>query len=656
MYEVSSAAYYRRMPRPQLAATVAAVVCAVTVFAVAVGLRVAGTDALRDDRGHVAPMSADAWYYLDRTVASYRALHAEPPTPEQSVFPSWEPGLSCPTGTAPPWPHGLNLAGALLATAALGADAGPEAVRELVSWLPPLLGGLTCAVLVLLGARIFGLLAGSLAGLVLAVLPLPIWNTAWSTLDHHVFAGLVPLVVIWGMREGALHNRTASWIAAGVAMGLAHWCWTEAWFWQAALVGVGLLTSLFGLPLGDRGKGLRGIATVAVIAAVVALPGILTAPYFLADRVAPHAPGRFTLWANGAIAAAALAALVRRRAPSPAVLLTALGGAGLVALVSLIDPGMRDAYAATAGFAGRAGMVSLIDESKPLLARDFPQPLLLLSAAIVFAPALPLSWRSATRADQWWLGVWFAVSLVLALLQSRFALVFAVPFSLGIATTLVGGDWEQLYGRSRVLRVAVAVGLSTVLVSAATRSYHDPQRSLRHAFMAQIGEKIGPPPAATADTAATADSADSAENGGRRCMLAPWNLGHELLLIAKQPVVAHNFTEHEDRKAIADVDRFLFGPVAGAAAILDQRKVRLVWIEARDAADLAAHRAEIGPDAAADLRETAWLQLLLGERETAVKLGLKRSWVSPLTVEITPFGDGTAPLRVPRDQLYVLQP
>ena len=590
----------------------------------------------------VRPMSADAWYYLHRTVRTHRGLAPRPADKDAEALPSWEPGLSCPEGTAPPWPHGLNLLGALLTVPTLGTDASDAEIRTLASYLPPVIGALCCGLLALFGMATISTAAGALAGVLLALLPIHVWNTTYTTLDHHIFAALVPLLAAWAMWRGGRAGRLGPYALAGLVLGLGHWCWTETWFWEAALLGVGLLHALVGVSLKRRDRALAGLALMAGIAAVTAVPGIVTAPYFVHDRVAPHAPSRFTLWVDAGLAVAALTAwLVRRRDTIP-ILVAALVGGLAVAALALVDPGMREAYAATAGFAGRAGMVSLIDESRPLLARPFPQPLMLLSGAIVVAPALPLAFARLRPDTRWLLGAWFVLSGVLALMQSRFALVFALPFCLGLAALLVHGLPTSLVRRPGLLRAVAAIGACTMLLSAATRSYWSADKEVRWQFMGQLAERMPAP--------------DAAGPEAPRCLLGPWNLGHELLLVGGQPVVAHNYTEHRDREAIRDVDRVLFGPPDDIPAVLEARRVRLLWIDARDRADVRAHMREIGLPADTDLRDTLWFKLAVGDQQAAKSLNLRRIWRSPLTVEAPLFGPEVRPLALPRDQLYIRTP
>jgi len=604
-------------------------------------VRVDGTDVLRDPAsGDVRPMSADAWLYLDRTVASYRGLHGD-----GEALPSWDPDLSCPTGTAPPWPHGLNLLGAAVATAVQGSDASDAEVRTAASWIPPVVGAVACVLVLLLGAAAIDPIVGLLAGLLLALLPIHVWNTAFSTLDHHIFAPIVPLLAIWGLRDGMRSARMAPFVWAGIALGVGHWCWTESWFWQAAVVGVGFFGALFGAPIRRRSVALKGVAIMAVVAAFVALPGILTAPYYVHDRVAPHAPSRFSLWANAAVAAAALAAWFGRRRDDLPVLGAAVIGAVVIVAASFSDPAMRAAYEAMAGFAGRGGVVGLIDESKPLLARDFPQPFLLLSGAIVIAPALPFAWTRLPGETRWLLGTWLVVSLALSLLQSRFALVFAVPFCLALATLLVHGVDASIVPRGRLLRIVAAIGAATVLLSFAMRGYWTTDKEVRWQFLGQLGAKMA---------TVSAPAASPNDERSRRCLIGPWNLGHQLHVRGGMSVVAHNFTEHADREAIIDVDRALFGHLEALPALFERRLVRWLWVDARDHADIGAHRQGLGGEAAPDLRQTAWWQLILGRPKHPSLRNAKLVWTSPLAVEITPLGPGTQPIAVPRDRLYVL--
>lgn len=625
------------------------------VVAVAFGLRMAGTGVLRPDGGQVRTPSADAHYYLRRAVQTWKSW---PHLPQR------EPDLRCPEGTSPPWPHGLNLLSAGAARILVGASATDAQIERAAAWLPPWIGALACGLLCLFGVATLGLRAGVLAGLVSASLPISVWNSAWGMVDHHVFAGVFPLLAIAGLWHGWRQSGGGQQVPAmrdgfawgGAATGVGYAFWTEMWVHQVILLAVALLWAWRGVvTLGERRVLLAGIARWALVAGLFALPGILTAPYMAAGWVAPHAPGRFTLWAIHALALAPIAAwAMARRWPAPAAWLSAaaLAAASVAALSVLIDPGMRAALSAAVSFAGQGGVVGVIDESRPLLSRPFPQPLLLLSAAVVLSPALPLAWRDRPRDLRTLLSLWLWCTLPLALLQTRFALVYALPFSLGLGALLADGPSLQV---TTAIRAWVLRGLAVVLFCSSfaalgLHSYWTVEHESRARLVGWLGEHLpyhaGP--------------------GGPRCTLAPWDLGHELLHVAGRPVVAHPFTESRDRAAIVDLSRFLTaaGPAQALAALAPREPVELVWISGMDLDDLRASYAEIGQavPSAAGLLTTTWARLWLADGSAVEVAGagggaslpgygfLRRIRTSPLVVSQALPGLVERPVH--RDKVY----
>ncbi len=628
---------------------------------VAFAARVVGTDALRTDDGGVRTPSPDAHYLLKRTVDTWRSF----PT-----LPTWEPRLSCPEGTAPPWPQGLNLGGAALARLVLDADAQPAAVERLIAWLPPVAGALACALVALLGGLWFGAWAGFAAGILAALLPIRVWNSAFAIVDHHVLGGFIPLLVVACILHADQRQqgtqRSPRWhldgyILAALVAGAGYWTWTEMWLQQGLLMAVGLLWAVLDMsaPAARAGR-LAGLTRWSVATTLFALPGIVTAPYFVHARVAPHAPSRFTLWVLAALAAAPLAAWAADRwQRRPTLTLLAAGCAGLLvfALAAALDGPMADALAAAAGFAGAGGIIGVIDESRSLLSRPMPQPLTLLSGAILLAPALPLAWRGLAPSNRLLLTLWYALSLPLALLQTRFALPFSTPFCLALGCLLTQGvpPHEGDEGpRLGWLRWLAAVLVLTVLPSMALRSYWNVEHESRDRLVHWM-----------ADSLAT----DDAQKSPSGCLMAPWDVGHEALRNGNLAVVAHPFTEHLDRQQIRRTAAFLFGEDLRHHWQQRFGDLTWVWITAMDADDVAAHLGELGrpPLAPGQLLTTNWARLLFADGSAVALAGggaetrtlpgfghLRRVRTSPLMIEGAAAGGPAGPVH--NDKIFVVVP
>jgi len=640
------------------------------LFAVAFAARVVGTGPLRPDGGDVRTPSPDAHYLLKRTVDTYRSFPAAA---------SWEPGLSCPDGTAPPWPHGLDLSGAAIARLVLGADAESAAVERLVAWLPPAVGALSCAFLGLIGGLWFGVRAGLLAGLLGALMPIRVWNSAFAIVDHHVLGGLLPVGMVAcfviadrRQRKDATKSRVLDgWLLAGVVAGVGYATWTEMWLQQGLLLAIGLLWALWDRAATERrGQRLAGLCRWTLWSTAFAAPGLLTAPYYLHDRVAPHAPGVFTWWMLAAFSAAAVAAWAVGRSPKrgPWTIAVAAGGGGLgvLALAFALGGGMHDAMVAAAGFAGSGGIVGAIDESRSLFSRPMPQPLTLLSGAILLAPALPLAWRRADPSLRLLLTLWFAASLPLALLQTRFAMAFSTPFCLALGCLLATGiparpnkeDDPQASDRERRrwrwMRWLAALLALTVLPSLYFRSYWTVEHESRDRLVRWLAEHVPPLPKA---------------DGQQACLMAPWDVGHEVLRVGGLPVVAHPFTEHADRARIQRLAAFLFQDDLLGDWQPKHGDLRAVWIAAMDEQDIASHLGELGLTAppGGDLLRSNWARLLFangsavhlagagGEQESLPGFGrLRRIRTSPLQVDGAATGGPPGPVH--HDKIFLVVP
>ena len=627
------------------------------VAALAFAARVYDTQALRPATGAIRTPSPDAHYYLQRTVDTYRTF------PHVAEY---DRRLSCPAGTAPPWPHGLNLAGAALAHLLLPAQATDSDVERLVAWLPALLGAAACALLAWLGALWFGWLAGLLAGSLAALMPIRVWNSAFAIVDHHVLGALLPLLIVAGFLSGdrrpgrrtlACLWRVDGYLLAALVVGLGYASWTEMWLQHGLLLAAGLGWACFDPRVGTRRVDrLSDLLRWTSWSAVAALPGIMSAPYSQRGLVAPHAPSRFTLWLLLAFVFAAAAALwahrrwlERRALPLGAAV---LGGGLALGLAALVDPAMANALGAAAGFAGGGGIVGAIDESQALFSRPMPQPLMLLSGAILLAPALPLAWWRGDPSRATLLTVWYGLSLPLALLQTRFALPFSTPLCLALGATIALGLPASFgAGRSRWLRALATLLALTVLPAVAVRGLWSAELESRDRLMGWMATELAP-------------SAQGTPH--KRCLLAPWDIGHEAVRVGHMAVVAHPFTEHSDRTRIRALAGFLLGDAAAAEAWVRSTAAGVVWVAAMDADDLKAHYGELGraPAATAELLRTTWARLMLADG-SAVRLAggsaaqvlpgfgwLRRVRTSPLLVQGAVPGGPPRPVH--HDKVFVV--
>lgn len=118
-------------------------------------------------------------------------------------------------------------------------------------WLPPLLGGVTVAVVYLATARLFGRLAASVAAVFLVFLPGHILYTFVSELDHHCVEPLLALAVLISVsslseRATCKDRKFPPWLLASLFFVAAVLLWRgSVIFWGMAVGGV--LLQIFAL-------------------------------------------------------------------------------------------------------------------------------------------------------------------------------------------------------------------------------------------------------------------------------------------------------------------------------------------------------------------------------------------------------------------------
>lgn len=597
------------------------------VLAVALTARVVGTAEMRLADGGVRPVSSDSHYYLRRIVATYQHF---------PQVPSVDPGLACPDGAVPPWPGGVERITAGLALLVLPANAPPRDVERLAAWLPVALGLLTAAAAWALATAWLGTLAGLLAGLLLALLPLHVWYTAFGFVDHHALLALWLAALTWAV-DRLLHQPTRSaTVTLALVLGLPHGLVTEAWIVELVVLAAAVVTAATALPIGrERRQALVGLMQAVAGAALIATPLIVQSPYFQHDLVGADAPSRFALWLLAGLVAALAAGLLAMGTTAEhrlRALAVAIGvGAVAVVVAATTDPAMRDALAGVVGFSGRAGMVATIEESKPFWRQPMPQPLIVLGGAIVLLPFLPLGLAKLPPLRRRWLTALYAATAALALLQTRFGLVFAVPYVLAWAgaLTLQARRWPRL------LAGLAAVGALTLvppLVNAGQWSAHE--ESIWR-MVSWMRDRL-PPPAAH----------------GQRCLLGPWDIGHKVLHVTGQPVVASNFTELTQRDGLRDAMHVLLADdFARAEPFLQRRQVRWVWTMATPWSVLSANAEEIGlpPPTLPRALDYVGTRLLLDAGTAHGAMAgtgtLRRIHVSPLELPSLWQGQVRGPLR-----------
>lgn len=508
----------------------------------------------------------DPYYHFRRIL--YSARH----------FPAsldFDPYLNFPDGGRPIWGPLLDLGLAALVRV-LAPSAQAADVERITIWVPPALGALTVAAAFLLARRWFGAAAGWVAGLVLCLLPIHVWYSQLSFVDHHVAVDLLS-----GLLLGSALGLCARWQAPGpvrrdLAPSLVHGVLmaTGVLVWPAFVIQVGLLALLsFALLLAaTREEAVRasaGLAAAAALAALLVLPFCADMRSERFGSFVPLVLSDFQPWLFGVLAVfhaacasgwsrTALGAGRAARATSAAALGAALLAATALAVPDFL-PGLQEAFD---WFAKREQFQAGVAESLPLLRfGNLRQPSLRPALEILSAlfPAIPLLAvllvaRARDRRERGpaLLLAGFCLGFAAAtLVQSRFGSTLAVPLAMlagACCGTLLRGRPEG-GTRPAWLAPALAVGLVLLLWPI----HGNWQRSLVLLWHWSRGEPFQPRDltrtmelaAETADWIAENTPAttgfDDATGRPEYGVFAGVNYGHLMLWRARRPMLVGNF-------------------------------------------------------------------------------------------------------------------
>jgi hypothetical protein len=544
----------------------------------------------------------------------------------------FDASLNHPNGSAIPWPAGH----ALVQAAVLGPGLPDEAaaarrhIQQGVASLPLLWGVLAVVVVSLCALRLAGPTAGVAAGLYMALCGAPIEYSRWGNGDHHAFVLLLTaswlLVVLGACRSRAPRLRSA--ILAGLLCGWALVTWVPCVF----LVAIGVV-SMFAMLLqetrdGGAGAGAtRWWAAAWGVALLVVLPFSLTSPWTWTE---PWNPVYLTLIQPAALLVAGLvpaSRLARRRAAADGArarrqllvwaAVFVAGGVAFPFLRHVLPSGLDEAASVLA----RADKWhDLINESRPLLGRG-AHPLGvqgLLGLGFWLVPiALVLLAREAWRTRETALVPVLALALITgsaALLQIRFADLFAIPISLLLALGLQRA--LAALGRRADVRLpaagtAVAGVLTLVLLQAPIFA--------RLVAFDRAEEGAG------SVTSRTALEWLAAQGASRQpgAVLAMWGQGHPILWYSGRPTVASNFGPFTGRDGFEAPPRFLLERDADAAeALLAAFDVAFVVVRGNQPASVGDQLTMLGREQDKDLVTTdaqgqmhmgwAWLETMGG--------------------------------------------
>ena len=520
------------------------------------------------------PSGRDELYHVRKIV--YQVLRF----PERLDF---DPYVSFPFGARPVWPPYLDwlFAGLVRAFVPRGDAA---AVEHWIVWLPPLLGAASVLVVFEIGRRHFSLLAGCVAGLLLALLPAHHVHSQLGQVDHQVVVGLATLLLLasaMALLSTPEPARPRGWLAPGVGA-VAAACLLITPGALPQILPVQAVVVAWALGAADRSVAVSRVQRSAALhasAALLLLPACLGNGAFAGiGEYSPLVLSNFQpLWFGaGALGLLALAALwqrslafaSRRARLTSAAALAGLGSACALGLV----PELRQTLLQAGGwFTRNEAFLTTVSEVRPLLypSERFDASAALGSLTLAFF-LFPLAWlglaagqrsETARRPATVLLLVWAAVFFVLALAQERFANVFAPALAL-----TVGAAVEELrtlarrrFGRGArwaldagLLGLALAVLAPPALTYQALFAYSrfaqkqahgwvppDSRRKVVVETAARWLRDASPP------TRGFLDASLRPEYG----VLTSWDDGHLVRYRAERPTVQDNFGSFADPRA-----------------------------------------------------------------------------------------------------------
>ncbi len=492
--------------------------------------------------------------------------------------PSVDRFLGYPEGGECPWPPLYDL---LLATAALPLGADGQALEWLAIVLPPVLGTAHVGVAFLLGRRLWGVQAGLMAALLVAVMPAAVAATAPGNVDHHGAMVLVEssavLIALWCARRRGLVPVVL--LALLLAMGM--------------LTFLGLLLFLPLLAGWMLWRGGRG-ALSAHAGTTFVLAALLVAAFTAGRRglelvTLSWAHPLLLLWPGLLLLAQA------RWRRKLGVYLAALACGWALAAA----PGIRGALL----WALRnETFMEVVAESRSLL-RGQDGSFSLAGAVAALSPgflAVPVlgPWLAVRRreADSVVVAAWALLYLALALRQGR----FAISATTGIAlVTTWGVDNVIRWSRERRLGWFAMAGVAAVLLLPPLRIQWVLGRSVlrwavtgRRTFSVDQLQRVQAAAALRwlrehSPPASTDPFGDTEPAYG---VLSGWGYGHLILYHAQRPAMATNFGTYVAPGVCRRATALLVGGATDASSrALDSLRVRYIVVTSRLVGSLSDH-------------------------------------------------------------------
>ena len=562
----------------------------------------------------------DPYYHMRRV---FQILAAYP------TVPAFDPWIDFPHGAPVVFAPLFDLGIATLAKlAGLGA-ADKLGVETLASFVPPLLGALTCLPLFWLARQTTSRAAALLAAALLALVPAHIWYSRLGFVDHHVAVTLVLVtmcaLVLRALGVGRDPARTERWrrvvfaVLATLALAAGVLMW-NGYLLLVALLDV-FLVVLFVVSGAERRRAIGWLACgMHLGAALLVLPGALDVVRGTGATLSTVTLSLLhvaILVVTGAFAGVA-AAVSARGWPLRRIALLAAALASLVVVALALErsavEGVLRWLSASDPFMGAVQeSVSILFESDGRL--DLLGPQIWMTRFFFVVPVLLaiLAYRVVrggfADTGRVFVLVWTTLFFLLTLLQRRFAETAAPAMAILVADALV--EAARGLQRSLIARGArpaaargVAVGAAALVVVIAVWPYYRGFLATPDRLTALWRVPLWPGAAAAFSADDLAEQAGSSEVRLHRTLarfgalrrreaqalgargaapsgvMNPWPLGHTLLYVAGTPVTATPFGSYIGGSSFVDaVDFFLASDEQQALAILDRRGSHYVVVD-----------------------------------------------------------------------------
>jgi asparagine N-glycosylation enzyme membrane subunit Stt3 len=510
----------------------------------------------------VVPFDGDSLYHLRRSldVAAGRGL------------PTFDPEINWPYGGPVPWAPGFDLLGGAVARLAGGADSRSGAIA--VAIVPVVLGvvavGLAMAVAARASPAASRRPAAITAGLLAALGPQAIFCSRFGLTDHHVLeAALVASLALWtqlgldGRPRGVRFELAGALIGAGGVL-----CFTGAPIYVAlAAVPLAIAALLAPAPAAGRrlAPGAAGLLAGGALAALASIPLVASQGRAVSFAFPSYLQPALVALAGAGVALAGLAAragAVPRRALALAGLLAAaIGAAALVpGLLTQVRDGVHGWLLA------KDPWLATVEEFQPVWSpvAGVRRVHTLWGLAGFTLPALApvaawATWREG-RARAAALLFQALAMAGLAVLQLRFGRPATPVLAAAGGVALAALAARFPVRRSLALALAPALALTVLLADRAT---------WRATAAAPLDK-------GDATVAAALDLRARAPDESSPGVLAPWDMGHEMNVLGRRPVVANGFGSYLDAAGYEEVRRAYTLPEGELVAWMERRRVGFV--------------------------------------------------------------------------------